>query len=242
MPPRPSSAPSSKVSARTAPSERTVVIDGQAVAVAPDGETIAFLGAPPPGASGASQIYLRRLGQDQAVAVADTVDAEGVLFSPDGAWLVYPRNADLWKAPVVGGPAIKLAPVSAGTRGVTWAAGDRLVLAPTWFGGLVTVPAAGGPLTPLTTAGCPVCSPGATLWETQRSPVTSMLGSTCVAQVCAGVAVLNASVSVTRRWALLNGLAGFRKLAAWGSGPAICTRPKPGLGNGSPVGLRVADS
>ena len=126
--------------------------DNQVVAVAPDGATVAFLGRPGEG-PGATQIYLRRLDAEALTALPGTTDAEGLAFSPDGQWLAYTRDATLWKQSLGGGAPIALAGVSAGTRGLTWLPDGRLVVAPSWFGGLSIVPAEGGAPRPLTTLG-----------------------------------------------------------------------------------------
>ncbi|MBL8626285.1 MAG: serine/threonine-protein kinase [Myxococcales bacterium] len=120
------------------------ILDNQVVAVAPGGASLAVLGPPAGGGAGATQIYTRQLADDALVPLVDTVDAEGLAFSPDGQWLAYTRDASLWKQALSGGAPIALAPVSAGTRGVTWLADGRVVVAPSWFASLVIVPAAGG--------------------------------------------------------------------------------------------------
>ncbi len=124
--------------------------DTQGLAVSPDGTTLAFLGRPTGGVAGATQIYLRRLDRDVATPIEGTNDAECVAFSPDGDWLAYTRNAQVWKRAIGGGAAIALASVGAGTRGVTWLRDGRLVVAPNWSSGLSLVPAEGGALVPLT--------------------------------------------------------------------------------------------
>ena len=82
---------------------------GNAVAISPDGSTIAFVGqrnaATPP------QLYVRRL-ESRAPAVAWHRRRErAVLLEPDGAWLGFDTGLELKKVAVTGGAPILLAPV-----------------------------------------------------------------------------------------------------------------------------------
>src|SRR4030095_15913043 len=68
---------------------------GPAIALSPDGRTLAFVAQ----ASGAalSQLYVRRLDQLQATALAGTDGAFGTFFAPDGEWSAFFSKRQLKK-------------------------------------------------------------------------------------------------------------------------------------------------
>ena len=85
-----------------------------AIALSPDGQSLAFIGASPDGAKDASrppaasvsaartrvrQLYLRRMDRLQATPIEGTEWAESPFFSPDGQWVGF------WQASV-GHPAV----------------------------------------------------------------------------------------------------------------------------------------
>jgi serine/threonine-protein kinase len=59
------------------------IAGNSALALSPDGSVLAFVGIK----NSISQIYLRRLGQLQALPLAGTSGASSPFFSPDGQWL-----------------------------------------------------------------------------------------------------------------------------------------------------------
>jgi hypothetical protein len=74
---------------------------GPAIALSLNGRTLAFVAQ----ASGAapSQLYVRRLDQLQASALAGTEGAFGPFFSPDGEWIAFFANGKLKKVAASGG-------------------------------------------------------------------------------------------------------------------------------------------
>jgi eukaryotic-like serine/threonine-protein kinase len=110
------------------------------VAVSTDGSQIAYVAH----RGGASQIYLRALGDLIARPVPGTEGAETPFFSPDGRWLGIDSGGTLKKIPLAGGPPVTIATVrgSSNFYGACWAPDDTI-----YFGsdsGLVKVAAAGG--------------------------------------------------------------------------------------------------
>ena len=135
--------------------------DGASAILSPDATMLAFV-AQPVGQARPS-LFVRRLDQLQAVALAGTEGAASPFFSPDGQWIAFFAAGQLKKVSVTGGAAIKLCDATAG-RGGTWTDDDAIIFTPS-SGAKVTlmrVPAAGG--TPAVFGGL---SNGAT---TQRWP------------------------------------------------------------------------
>ena len=145
--------PSVRFTVDVPPTEPFAAFQGPMVAVAPDGRSLVYQGRPPVGTRGTSQLYLRRFDEDEATPIDGTVDAEGPMFSPDGASIAYAVGGELTRRPLAGGDVVSLCGVQAGFRGGTWTRDDRIVYAPSWFSGLFVVGAAGGEPQPLTTLG-----------------------------------------------------------------------------------------
>ncbi|MCU1382749.1 MAG: serine/threonine protein kinase [Acidobacteria bacterium] len=132
---------------------------GASAVLSPDGTTFAFAAEQ----GNQSRLFVRRLDQLQAAAIADTEGAAHPFFSPDGQWIGFFAGGRLKKVSVTGGAAIVLCDVAAG-RGGTWTADDTIIFSPTGAPGatLLRVSASGG-----TPAVFGVLSAGAT---TQRWP------------------------------------------------------------------------
>jgi Tol biopolymer transport system component len=109
------------------------------LALSQDGTELVFTG----GKHGSSQLYLRRFDQWDAAPIAGTEGAENPFFSPDGQWVAFTSDGKLKKLPLAGGPAVDLA--TTGWGGGDWGPDGQIVYSSTYNGGLLLVPANGGP-------------------------------------------------------------------------------------------------
>src|SRR5207249_2912220 len=71
----------------------------RAVAISPDGQSIAFIGISGVG----RQVVVRRLDETSARPVTQSRGYSQVYFSPDGKWLTLAAGRNLYKVPVTGG-------------------------------------------------------------------------------------------------------------------------------------------
>ncbi len=106
-----------------------------------DGTVLAFVARP---AGRAPQLYVRRLDQLAATALAGTEGAEAPCMSPDAQWLAFFAYGKLKKVPVVGGAVVTLADAPE-PRGAWWAEDGTIVYAPHFRMGLMRVSSSGGP-------------------------------------------------------------------------------------------------
>ena len=115
---------------------------GNAVAISPDGSTVAFVGQR--NAETPPQLYVRRLDQARATMLPGTDGANAPFFSLDGTWLGFDTGLELKKVAVTGGAPIPLAPLSS-MRGAAWAPNGSLVFSPGQQSGtrLMVLPARG---------------------------------------------------------------------------------------------------
>jgi serine/threonine protein kinase/WD40 repeat protein len=148
--PPPSPYVGSRLALRIPPSDTYSVLQNCALALSPDGRTLAYA-AKPSDPSAFSEIYLQRFDSFEPESVPDTQRGYSPFFSPDGQWLGYFQDTGMWKKPVRGGPATKLAPVAGMARGASWDDQDQIFYAPTWFSPIFRVSADGGPPTQVTT-------------------------------------------------------------------------------------------
>jgi Tol biopolymer transport system component len=128
-------------------------VQGATAVISPDGTTLAFVGRK--GAKEAPQLYVRRLDQLQARALAGTENASSPFFSLDGQWLGFftdfvPRPK-LNIVPISGGAVTALGDVS-DNRGGSWAPDGSIVFTPSGERGttLMRVSRAGEPVQPVT--------------------------------------------------------------------------------------------
>lgn len=120
------------------------VTAGAALAVSPDGQTVAFVA----GQGAESQLYIRRLDELEATPLPGTQYARGPFFSPDGRWVGFFSMARLRKISVAGGAPIEL---GNGALGGTWSDDGSIVFSPRITGPLARVSSEGGTPEPLTT-------------------------------------------------------------------------------------------
>jgi len=94
--------------------------------------------------SGAAQLLLRDSQELLPRLLPDTDGASSPFFSPDGAWVGFFRRDGLYKAPLGGGPPVRLADTTAQNRGGTWSTDGFVYFVPDTVVGLSRVPESGG--------------------------------------------------------------------------------------------------
>lgn len=109
------------------------------VAVSLDGSRLAYVAT----SSGRSQLFLRSVDRDEAVAIPGTEDASDPFFSPDAAWIGFFAHGSLQKVRLNGGSPIVIAAARAGA-GATWTADHTIVFGGGPGGGLARVGASAG--------------------------------------------------------------------------------------------------
>src|SRR5207245_6329925 len=97
-------------------------VDFPAVAAAPDGSALAYVGT----RGGQTQLYFRRTDAVSAAPIAGTTNASAPFFSPDGRWIAFFADGRLKKVAVSGGVPIEIcrAPVGVGGH---WSESDSIV-------------------------------------------------------------------------------------------------------------------
>jgi serine/threonine-protein kinase len=90
-----------------------------------------------------TQVFLRAVARLEPQPLAGSANATSPFFSPDGQWVGFFADGKLKKVSIHGGEATTLcdAPIN---RSATWGPDNTIVFAPTLFGGLMRVSAAGG--------------------------------------------------------------------------------------------------
>jgi Tol biopolymer transport system component len=127
------------------PDAPLAVYGPHSLAISPDGTRLVYVAEK----GGGTQLYMRALGELQAVPVGDTVGASSPFFSPDSRWLGFFAGLKLKKVRVEGGPSQAICDAS-DVRGATWSRDDTIVFG-SGTSGLKRVPAAGGSPKILTT-------------------------------------------------------------------------------------------
>ena len=100
--------------------------------------------------SGTPKILLRNRDDFAPRIVPETERANTPFFSPDGKWIGFYRDNQLFKIPVGGGPPIRLAQVSGQTRGATWSRDGFLYFTANTTASLSRISELGGPVTEVT--------------------------------------------------------------------------------------------
>ena len=119
---------------------------GNPFAISPNGQVIAYTASKP---GEPAMLYVRRLSDLNARALAGTEGAFQPAFSADGQWIAFAADAYVKKVPVAGGTPLRLGSIPVtNVRGITWAGNDAIVVGRN-NGVLLTVPAGGGDTTRL---------------------------------------------------------------------------------------------
>ena len=125
------------------PSAYTLWTDGPSLAMAPDGQTVAFIALRDVG----RQLFLRRLDEFDARPVRGGEEATSPVFSPDGEWVAFFAGGKVLKVSVRPG-SIPLTIVGAGDPQAFsaghWAADGTILFTPAFDQGLARVAASGG--------------------------------------------------------------------------------------------------
>jgi serine/threonine-protein kinase len=119
---------------------------GSSVAISRDGSWIAAV----VWRGGRRVLALRAIDRSTVTILPESEGALSPVFSPDSRWIAYFTATELRKVPVSGGTPTILGRVPPVTRGATWADDDYIYFSPSFSEGLQRVPAAGGPITPVT--------------------------------------------------------------------------------------------
>jgi len=131
--------------------EATIGVGQTAIAISPDGRTLAYVG----GGEGRTRIFVRPLDRFESTPLAGTEGAFHPFFSPDGAWIGFFADDQLRKVATTGGPVTTMAEASQTTGGV-WTHGGDIIFTSDLSQSLLTrVSAAGGPVVELN-VGTPV--------------------------------------------------------------------------------------
>ena len=118
---------------------------GPALAVSPDGTTLAWSGCDESGC----RLYVRGLDRLDPSALSGTEDAAAPFFSPDGRWVGFFAGGALRKVTVAGASPVTIADAPQALGGA-WLADGRIVFAQSAHAGLFVVSEHGGPVAPLT--------------------------------------------------------------------------------------------
>jgi serine/threonine-protein kinase len=112
------------------------------MAISPDGRRIVF---PVRGPNGTQQLAMRLLDKDDATLLPGTENGRDPFFSPEGGWIGFVANGQLYKVSVLGGAPSALAATNIAPQGASWGADGNIVAALGLLMPLSLVPAAGGP-------------------------------------------------------------------------------------------------
>jgi serine/threonine-protein kinase len=110
------------------------------MAFSPDGSTLVFTAS----SGGTSQLYKRRLDEEEASPLPGTVDAIGPFFSPDGAWVGFWAGGKLKKVSLERGLVADIVATAGLFYGGDWGVDDTIVFSQGPGRGISRVAAAGG--------------------------------------------------------------------------------------------------
>jgi serine/threonine-protein kinase len=109
-----------------------------AVAISPDGSTLAFLAND----EGVNRLYVRKRDDTEVKVIPGTEGVLDATFSPDGQSIAFIADFSLKKVPL-NGPVFSLTKIG-DSRGLSWMADDSLIYVPEATGGLFQISANGG--------------------------------------------------------------------------------------------------
>jgi serine/threonine-protein kinase len=121
--------------------------------ISTDGRTIAYTAFE----NTTQAIYLQNLDSFEATRVPGSEGGSGPALSPDGRWIAFFIAETLYKIPIDGGRAEKVADRTVWDRDAVWISDDTIIMggggAASYGGGLLAVSASGGKLEPVTEPG-----------------------------------------------------------------------------------------
>jgi serine/threonine-protein kinase len=129
--------------------QRLAIAAETSLVISPDGSRVVYAASSPPGSS--PRLYLRELDRFEAAPIPGTEGAVGPFFSPDGRWLGYFAEGEMYKIAVEGGAPLRICHVGQVVPGACWGEDDTILFADSPASGLSRVPAAGGTPERLTT-------------------------------------------------------------------------------------------
>ena len=128
----------------------------QGLEITRDGRAVVFRVSSFESGQSRNQLFLRRLGDLEAVPIRGTEGVGSFFLSPDGESVGYNDLSDdtFKRIPLTGGPAMAIAETGVGgggMRGVSWGDAGTIVFATAAYAGLMRVADVGGVPEPLTT-------------------------------------------------------------------------------------------
>ncbi len=175
------------------PEVRPVSADytGTTLVVSPDGSKMVYVGR---AAAGRTQLWLREESALGPVPLAGTEGADGPFFSPDGAWVAYSANAQLFKVSTDGGSPVLLAePAARLWSGGAWL-NDGTIIFTSPARNLMRVPDTGGDAELVAAQAVE----GGWAFPTPLPRTDAVLVSTCTA-VCAQMAIVVLDLETAER-------------------------------------------
>jgi Tol biopolymer transport system component/tRNA A-37 threonylcarbamoyl transferase component Bud32 len=117
------------------------------LAVSPDGTFVIYIGGTP---QTGTQLIRRRLDRINAEPLPGPKNPRAPIISPDGKWLAFVAEGQLYKMAIDGGAAIRICTLAGPPFGLTWTTDDTIIFAIGNTGGqLMKVRASGGEPEPL---------------------------------------------------------------------------------------------
>ena len=118
-----------------------------AMAVSPDGRSVAFVARDE---DGSRHLWVRHLSSPAARRLDGTEGADSPFWSPDGRFLAYYADGKIQRVPLNGGPTDTVWSGVTRVNGATWSPAGDILFTSAWASGLKSVPASGGTATPAT--------------------------------------------------------------------------------------------